>query len=136
MYNTYDVHHYASWAFIILWPKLQLSLNLDCADLCVAEDSERTYFVFSGCNLSRSSRICMVHDSGDPEDEPWRRSNAYIMFPTDNWKDLNPKFVLQVWRDYKLTHDIEYLLYMMPIVIVRFRFFDNTIFICSLSIIQ
>lgn len=29
MYNTYDVHHYASFALIMLWPKLQLSLQYD-----------------------------------------------------------------------------------------------------------
>ena len=29
MYNTYDVHHYSSFALIMLWPKLQLSLQYD-----------------------------------------------------------------------------------------------------------
>jgi len=29
MYNTYDVHHYASFALIMLWPKIQISLQYD-----------------------------------------------------------------------------------------------------------
>lgn len=29
MYNTYDVHFYASFALAMLWPKLQLSLQYD-----------------------------------------------------------------------------------------------------------
>lgn len=29
MYNTYDVHFYASFALIMLWPKLELSLQYD-----------------------------------------------------------------------------------------------------------
>ena len=29
MFNTYDVHHYASFALIMLWPKLQISLQYD-----------------------------------------------------------------------------------------------------------
>ena len=29
MYNTYDVHHYASFALVMLWPKLQESLQYD-----------------------------------------------------------------------------------------------------------
>ena len=33
MYNTYDVHHYASFAFIMLWPKLQLSIQYDMGKL-------------------------------------------------------------------------------------------------------
>lgn len=29
MYNTYDVHFYASFALAMLWPKLELSLQYD-----------------------------------------------------------------------------------------------------------
>lgn len=29
MYNTYDVHYYASFALIMLWPQLALSLQYD-----------------------------------------------------------------------------------------------------------
>ena len=29
MFNTYDVHHYSSFALLMLWPKLQLSLQYD-----------------------------------------------------------------------------------------------------------
>ena len=28
MVNTYDVHFYASWALAMLWPKLELSLQV------------------------------------------------------------------------------------------------------------
>lgn len=31
MYNTYDVHFYASFALIMLWPELELSLQRDIA---------------------------------------------------------------------------------------------------------
>nr|CAH8854016.1 unnamed protein product [Trichobilharzia regenti] len=116
MYNTYDVHYDASWALIKLWPKLQLAVNYDCADLAIAEDSTAVYFIHRGQTLFRSSECSVVHDYGDPEDEPWRCPNAYIMFPTDAWKDLNSKFILQVWRDWRLTQDYQYLLYMLPIV--------------------
>ena len=33
MYNTYDVHHYASFALLMLWPKLQLSLQYDIGEM-------------------------------------------------------------------------------------------------------
>lgn len=29
MYNTYDVHYYASFALVMLWPKVALSLQYD-----------------------------------------------------------------------------------------------------------
>ncbi|MGH0128033.1 UNVERIFIED_CONTAM: hypothetical protein FKN15_077327 [Acipenser sinensis] len=35
MYNTYDVHFYASFALIMLWPKLELSLQYDVASSLV-----------------------------------------------------------------------------------------------------
>lgn len=33
MYNTYDVHFYASFALIMLWPKLALSLQYDIGEI-------------------------------------------------------------------------------------------------------
>lgn len=32
MYNTYDVHFYASFALVMLWPKLELSLQYDMGE--------------------------------------------------------------------------------------------------------
>lgn len=50
------------------------------------------------------------------EDEPWQRVNAYNIHPTVDWKDLNLKFVLQVYRDYYATKDRAFLEYMYPIM--------------------
>lgn len=54
-----------------------------------------------------------------PDDEPWSRMNAYIIHPTQEWKDLNTKFVLQVYRDYILLDSKEYLHDMYPHAKVR-----------------
>ena len=48
------------------------------------------------------------------EDEPWSRMNAYVIHPTQEWKDLNTKFVLQVYRDYVQLDSKEYLYDMYP----------------------
>lgn len=48
------------------------------------------------------------------EDEPWVRVNAYNIHPTVDWKDLNLKFVLQVYRDYHATGDTAFLEFMYP----------------------
>jgi len=39
------------------------------------------------------------HDLGDPCDEPWVRVNSYNIHDVSQWRDLNLKLVLQVWRD-------------------------------------
>lgn len=49
------------------------------------------------------------------DDEPWTRLNAYIIHPTQEWKDLNPKFVLQVFRDYVTFKNEQYLCHMYPV---------------------
>lgn len=49
------------------------------------------------------------------DDEPWQHVNAYLMHDTADWKDLNLKFVLQVYRDYYLTRDSLYLRDMWPV---------------------
>ncbi|KAL7061714.1 hypothetical protein AAHC03_0261 [Spirometra sp. Aus1] len=121
MYNTYDVHFNASWALIMLWPKIQLAMNYDLADMTLSEDSTEVTFLYKNIRNICNNRLCVPHDCGDPEREPWYHVNAYIMFPTDRWKDLNPKFILMAWRDWKLTGDKNYLLYMVPIVVAVVR---------------
>lgn len=53
------------------------------------------------------------------DDEPWVRTNAYVIHPTHEWKDLNLKYVLQVYRDYVATGDRQYLDIMYPLVKVN-----------------
>lgn len=53
------------------------------------------------------------------DDEPWLRVNAYLIHDTADWKDLNLKFVLQVYRDYYLTGDQGFLKDMWPVCLVR-----------------
>lgn len=54
------------------------------------------------------------------DDEPWQRVNAYLIHDTADWKDLNLKFVLHVYRDYHLTQDSQYLKDMWPICQVEY----------------
>ncbi|VDL90777.1 unnamed protein product [Schistocephalus solidus] len=121
MYNTYDVHFYASWALILLWPKIQLAVNCDLADMTLSEDSAEVTYIYNNARGFCSNRLSVPHDCGDPEREPWYNINAYTLKQTDEWKDLNPKFVLMAWRDWKLTGDENYLLYMVPIVVAVIR---------------
>ncbi|MCD9561341.1 hypothetical protein HAX54_020402 [Datura stramonium] len=47
------------------------------------------------------------HDIG--MDDPWLQVNYYCLYNTDRWKDLNPKFVLQVYRDFVATGDKKFV---------------------------
>uniref|UniRef100_A0A8C3E6Y6 Non-lysosomal glucosylceramidase n=3 Tax=Corvus moneduloides TaxID=1196302 RepID=A0A8C3E6Y6_CORMO len=115
MYNTYDVHFYASFALVMLWPKLQISLQYDIAVTVVNEDVQSRQYLMCGQTAQVKMKNVVPHDIGDPDDEPWQRVNAYLMHDTADWKDLNLKFVLQVYRDYYLTRDCLYLQDMWPV---------------------
>ncbi|XP_006143226.1 non-lysosomal glucosylceramidase [Tupaia chinensis] len=115
MYNTYDVHFYASFALVMLWPKLELSLQYDMALATLREDLTRRRYLMSGVIAPVKRRNVIPHDIGDPDDEPWLRVNAYLIHDTADWKDLNLKFVLQVYRDYYLTGDQGFLKDMWPV---------------------
>jgi non-lysosomal glucosylceramidase len=114
MYNTYDVHFYASFALAMLWPELELGLQRDFAHaLNMADDEIVTYF-FSGSKAARKVPGLIPHDLGSSLEEPWAKINAYNAQDVSRWKDLNPKFVLQIARDYALTKDREFLEDLWP----------------------
>uniref|UniRef100_A0A8C7XR32 Non-lysosomal glucosylceramidase n=1 Tax=Oryzias sinensis TaxID=183150 RepID=A0A8C7XR32_9TELE len=115
MYNTYDVHFYASFALIMLWPKLALSVQYDIAGSVVQQDLTERLHLMSGMYSPVKTKNVVPHDIGDPDDEPWHRLNAYLIHDTAGWKDLNLKFVLQVYRDFHITQDNQYLKDMWPI---------------------
>lgn len=116
MYNTYDVHFYASFALIKLWPMLQLSIQYDYALEIPKENAEIRQYLYNGKYNKLKTQNSVPHDLGDPEDEPWSSVNAYNSHDTKDWKDLNLKFILQVYRDYRFLNDREYLEYMWPLV--------------------
>jgi len=116
MYNTYDVHFNASFALLKLWPKLQMSLQYDFAETIIKENDTKTFFLFNGETGKQKSFGCVPHDLGDPEQNPWHQLNSYTIHDTKNWKDLNLKFILSVYRDYFYLKDEQFLIYMWPYI--------------------
>ena len=116
MFNTYDVHFYASFALAMLWPKLELALQRDIAAATLAEMPERFTPDWSGRPAPRKVRGAVPHDLGWPDEDPWRLVNGYPLHDTAQWKDLNPKFVLQVYRDFVATGDLVFVAGVWPAV--------------------
>ena len=114
MYNTYDVHFYANFALLQLWPKLHLSLQYDFAEMIRSENRTLCKFLYKGDVGITKTKDCIPHDIGDPEDRPWENLNAYLLHDTNEWKDLNLKFILTVYRDYRYLKDLGYLKCMWP----------------------
>ena len=52
---------------------------------------------------TRKNPGALPHDLGAPLEDPLVQFNQYNWQNVNIWKDLNTKYVLQVWRDYALT---------------------------------
>jgi len=109
MVNTYDVHFYASWALAMLWPKLELSLQCDFGRSALEEYPDVWTTLHSSHKAKRKVRAAVPHDLGNPGDDPWYKVNSYNIQPINDWKDLNCKFALQVYRDFVLTKNKQFL---------------------------
>ncbi|KAM6469740.1 non-lysosomal glucosylceramidase isoform 2-T2 [Liasis olivaceus] len=79
------------------------------------EDARTRQYLMSGQMAPVKLRNVVPHDVGEPDDEPWQRVNAYLIHDTAAWKDLNLKFVLQVYRDYYLMQETAFLRDMWPV---------------------
>jgi non-lysosomal glucosylceramidase len=102
-YNTLDVNFYSSWAMLLLWPDLDISVVRDFAATVDLDDPEIVTVGWKGTPAQRKRRGALPHDLGGPSEDPFLRPNAYSWRDINIWKDLNSKFVLQVWRDVKLA---------------------------------
>lgn len=102
MYNTYDVHFYASFALAQLWPNLQVVLQYMFRDTIALETDKCRQSLYDGKSVKFKTKDSIPHDLGDPDDIPFSNINAYNIHDVSDWKDLNPKFILQVVRDYRL----------------------------------
>ncbi|XP_045495199.1 non-lysosomal glucosylceramidase [Colias croceus] len=102
MYNTYDVHFYASFALAQLWPNLQVVLQYMYRDAIVLETTQQRQSLYNGKYVKFKIKESIPHDLGDPEDIPFTHINAYNIHDVSEWRDLNLKFILQVMRDYRL----------------------------------
>eukprot|EP00051_Salpingoeca_urceolata_P018132 m.253218 g.253218 ORF g.253218 m.253218 type:complete len:110 (+) comp19130_c0_seq17:1719-2048(+) len=69
----------------------------------------------SGCGAPRKTAGCLPHDIGSPDEAPWQMLNSYHLHDTADWKDLNTKFVLQVYRDFIATSDQHLLERLWPV---------------------
>ena len=104
-YNTYDVLFYASWATLLLWPALELRSIRSLIESMPIEDLRGVTVEATGEPALRKEAWAAPHDLGAPDEDPWLQLNAYHYQDPNRWKDLNSKFVLQVWRDAELLEE-------------------------------
>ena len=116
-YNTLDVNFYASFALLRLWPDLERAVIRDFVESVDVHDPATVEIQWSGLPATRKCPGALPHDVGGPADDPFLRLNAYRFQNVNIWKDLNCKFVLQLWRDGVVLEDPELLRAAWPAVV-------------------
>lgn len=123
MWNTYDVHFYSSFAIIMLFPKLELSIQRDFAAAVMMHDPKKMQLLDNGKWEARNVLGAVPHDIG--VNDPWFEVNGYNLYNTDRWKDLNPKFVLQIYRDVVATGNMKFAKAVWPSVYLAIAYMDQ-----------
>ena len=123
-YETLDVRFYGSMPLVKFWPDIDKQVLRDFADT-VPEDLTGKY-IWQWKSLQdgepqfrvRKARGAVPHDLGAPQEDPFTMPNQFSWQNTSDWKDLNSKFVLMVYRDFVLTgkNDVPFLKYTWPAV--------------------
>uniref|UniRef100_A0A0E0LK05 Non-lysosomal glucosylceramidase n=1 Tax=Oryza punctata TaxID=4537 RepID=A0A0E0LK05_ORYPU len=87
------------------------------------EDKSRVRFLADGTWGTRKVIGAVAHDLG--AHDPWHELNAYNIHDTSRWKDLNPKFVLQVYRDFAATGDMSFGKDVWPAVCTAIEYMEQ-----------
>ncbi len=123
-YGTLDVRFYASMPLLKFWPDIDKQVLREFADTVPKEWPEKGQWVWKSQQMDapvlhvRKKKGAVPHDLGVPEGDPFFAVNEPGWQDTNDWKDLNSKFVLMVYRDYVLTgsKDKTFLREMFPAV--------------------
>ncbi len=108
-YNTLDVLFYGSVPLLKFWPEIDKQVLRQFADVVPREYTDQQTWSWKMQHTRamafkmRKAKGALPHDSGSPYEDPIYLPNAYNWQDSNGWKDLNPKFVLMVYRDYALT---------------------------------
>jgi non-lysosomal glucosylceramidase len=117
-YDSLDVRFYGSWALLKLWPELEKQAMREFADTVPLNYDQNQQAGATGAIAPRKEAGSLPHDLGSPIEDPIERVNQYNYQDVSNWKDLNTKYALLVYRDWYLTgaNDRAFLKYTWPSV--------------------
>ncbi|MGA8310294.1 MAG: non-lysosomal glucosylceramidase [Terriglobales bacterium] len=118
-YGTSDVRFYGSFPLIRFWPEIEKQEMREYTDTIPESipqhylwswklDHDHTYVT-----MQRKVAGSAPHDLGSPTEDPFVNVNQYNYQDVSNWRDLNSKYVLMIWRDYVWSgsNDINFLRY-------------------------
>ncbi|GAC1701136.1 MAG: GH116 family glycosyl hydrolase [Candidatus Acidiferrum sp.] len=123
-YGTLDVRFYGSMPIAKFWPDIDKQVLRQFTDTVPRALPEKGMWIWKSQQTAaltlrvRKKKGAVPHDLGVPEEDPFFDVNQFAWQDTNGWKDLNPKFVLMVYRDFVLSQkkDLAFLRYTWPAV--------------------
>ena len=108
-YETLDVRFYGSMPLLKFWPELEKGVMREFAATVPQEANEKMEWIWKTLESKeltfriRKAKGAVPHDLGVPQEDPFKQINQFSWQDTNGWKDLNPKLVLMIYRDFVLT---------------------------------
>jgi non-lysosomal glucosylceramidase len=105
-YSSLDVRFYGSMPLIKFWPDLDKQALREFADYLPQNLSDKYLWIWKSRQTHsvqlrvRKAKGAVPHDLGVPWEDPFFQVNQFSWQDTADWKDMNSKFVLMVYRDY------------------------------------
>ena len=108
-YETLDVRFYGSMPLLKFWPDIEKNVMREFAATVPQQAGEKMEWIWKTVHSGslsfriRKAKGAVPHDLGVPDEDPFKQVNQFSWQDTNGWKDLNPKFVLMVYRDFVFT---------------------------------
>src|SRR6202040_3270567 len=108
-YETLDVRFYGSMPLLKFWPEIEKGVMREFAATVPQKSLERMVWIWKTQQTQiaqfrvRKAKGAVPHDLGVPEEDPFKQVNQFSWQDTNGWKDLNPKLVLTIYRDFVFT---------------------------------
>jgi non-lysosomal glucosylceramidase len=108
-YETLDVRFYGSMPLVKFWPDIEKGVMRAFAATVPQAFDEKMIWIWKSQQTGstvfkvRKAKGAVPHDLGVPNEDPFIQINQFSWQDTNGWKDLNPKLVLMVYRDFILT---------------------------------
>lgn len=123
-YGTSDVRFYGSFPLMKFWPEIEKQEMREYTD--TIPETNQQHYIWAWklqhdhelVPIQRKVAGAAPHDLGSPTEDPFVNANQYNYQDVSNWRDLNSKYVLMVWRDYVFSgsKDAAFLQYTWPAV--------------------
>lgn len=105
-YGTSDVRFYGSFPLIKFWPEIEKQEMREYTDTIPESIPQHYLWAWKLQHdhkfetIQRKVAGSAPHDLGSPTEDPFVNVNQYNYQDVSNWRDLNSKYVLMIWRDY------------------------------------